>query len=143
MGSSVSTLVAGVEQQLADQVQRLLRAGGDEHVVGRDLDPVARHVPHQQLAQREVALGGAVLQRGAAVLARARAAAAASTSASGNTSGAGSPPAKEMISGFSVSLSSSRIAELVTPLGALGEAVRPGRLGVSLGQSSLPWSLLL
>jgi hypothetical protein len=38
---------------------------------------------------------------------------ARSTSAKGNTSGAGSPPAKEMTSGFSVSLSSSRMTELV------------------------------
>ena len=38
---------------------------------------------------------------------------AASTSANGNTSGAGSPPANEMTSGFSVSLSSSRMTELV------------------------------
>ena len=55
-------LVAGVDQQPADQIQRLLRPGGDQHVLGMGEDAVARHMLHDQLTQRQVALGGAVLE---------------------------------------------------------------------------------
>ncbi len=55
--------VAGVDHDLADQVQRLLRTTGDEHVFRRGLDTVAGHVGHDPLAQRPEAFGGAILQR--------------------------------------------------------------------------------
>src|SRR5271157_1366113 len=55
--------IATVDEQLGDEVQRLLRAGGDEDVVHGCEDAVARQLPHNQLAQRKVAFCGAVLQR--------------------------------------------------------------------------------
>ena len=57
----------GVDQHLGDQVQRLLRACGDEHLGGV-------HVPWQKvgnrLAQGGVAFAGGVLQGGSAVVAQ-------------------------------------------------------------------------
>ncbi|MNV43274.1 hypothetical protein D3C71_1349840 [compost metagenome] len=55
----------GVDQHLGDQVQRLLRASGDEHLVGI-------HIPGQEvrdgLAQRAIPFAGGVLQGGGAVI---------------------------------------------------------------------------
>jgi hypothetical protein len=58
--------IAGVDEETADQVEPLLRARGDHHVRRLHPDPVARHLAHEQLAQRHVALGCGVLQRGLA-----------------------------------------------------------------------------
>jgi len=56
--------VAGIEKDLADEVQRLLRAGGDQHLVGRNLDPVPLPVARRDpLAQRRKTLGGRILER--------------------------------------------------------------------------------
>ncbi len=43
--------------------QRLLRASGDENILGFDLDAVTGQVPRDHFAQWFIALGGAVLQR--------------------------------------------------------------------------------
>jgi hypothetical protein len=51
---------AGVEEDLADDVEGLLRAAGDENVVGFDDDAIARRMPGDHFAQRPIALGGAV-----------------------------------------------------------------------------------
>jgi len=56
--------VALVNQNFAEQVEPLLAAGHDLHVRGGDAV-----TPSNPLAQRQVALGGRVLQRGGAVLA--------------------------------------------------------------------------
>ncbi len=60
--------VARVHEELADEVEPLLRARGDHDVRGLHLDAVARHVPHQELAQRQVAFGGRVLEGRLALL---------------------------------------------------------------------------
>ena len=54
--------IAGVDQQLADEVERLLGTGGDHDVLGLRLDAVAGSVPRDHLAQRLVTFGGAILQ---------------------------------------------------------------------------------
>jgi hypothetical protein len=65
-GAFHNHLVAGVDEGFAQQVQRLLAAGGDDQPVGlQALDALAGHEGGQLFAQRVVALGGAVLQRGA------------------------------------------------------------------------------
>ena len=57
-------LVARVDQRLAQQVQRLLAAGGDDQLLGRQIGhALARHERGQLLAQGVVALGRTVLQR--------------------------------------------------------------------------------
>ena len=62
-------LVTGTDQGLAQQVQRLLAAGGDDEVLGcHALRALAGHELAELLTQRLVALGGAVLQRGAGLL---------------------------------------------------------------------------
>ena len=68
MGASSEDAVAAIDQQLADQIERLLRAGGDEDIVGAGDDAVAGKVAGNHLAQRLIAFGGAVLQRLGAVL---------------------------------------------------------------------------
>src|SRR6218665_3032653 len=68
-GAFDDDFVAGVDQRLAQQVQRLLAAGGDDQVLGADVQGgLAGHEGGQLLAQRLVALGGAVLQGRAGVL---------------------------------------------------------------------------
>lgn len=63
-------LVAGVDQGLADQVERLLAAGGDDQLVRRHDSALGRHEGAELLAQRLVAFGGAVLQRRAGLFAQ-------------------------------------------------------------------------
>ncbi len=55
--------VAGVDEDPGDQVERLLGADGDDHVVGPGLDALQAHDVADLLAQVRVALAGAVLQR--------------------------------------------------------------------------------
>ena len=55
--------IAAIDEQLGDQVQRLLRPRGDQHVIDAGHDSVARHVPDDVLAQRTIAFGRPVLQR--------------------------------------------------------------------------------
>ncbi|OQA38150.1 MAG: hypothetical protein BWY52_03295 [Chloroflexi bacterium ADurb.Bin325] len=59
--------VAGVDQHLADQIQRLLSAAGDQHVARLGPDAVAGHAVADEAAQGRVALGRPVLQGGRAV----------------------------------------------------------------------------
>ena len=61
-------MIAGIDEDLADEIERLLRAAREEDVVGVDPHAQAAGVPRDHLAQGPVALGGAVLQRAAAVL---------------------------------------------------------------------------
>ncbi len=55
--------VAGVDQRLADQVDRLLAAGGDDHVVGVGEHPLGAHHLDDAVDGLAEALGRAVLQR--------------------------------------------------------------------------------
>ncbi len=55
--------VAGREEQAADEVERLLRARGDEDVVDGAGDAARRHRLHEEPAQRRIALARRVLQR--------------------------------------------------------------------------------
>ena len=54
--------VATIDEQFGDQVERLLRAGGDHHVLGLRLDSVSGGMAGNHLAQRFVTFGGAILQ---------------------------------------------------------------------------------
>ena len=61
--------VAGVDEQLCHIVQALLAAGGENDVVGGGVDGVLGfHAFHDLFPQGQVALGGAILQGGAALL---------------------------------------------------------------------------
>ncbi len=60
--------IPGIDKQLADQVECLLRAGSDQDVLHLRLDLVARHVVRNQFAQRPVTLGFPVLQGGSRLL---------------------------------------------------------------------------
>ena len=60
--------VAGVAEHPGDQVDRLLRADGDHHVVGVRLDPLEPHHLGDLLAERGHPLAGAVLHRLGAVV---------------------------------------------------------------------------
>ncbi len=68
-GSFDEDAVSAIDEQFADQVERLLRTGGDEDVVGIGLDAVASDVAGDHLAQRLIALGRSVLQGLSSVLA--------------------------------------------------------------------------
>ena len=61
--------VAGVEEELGDQLERVLRSGGDDDVVDARVDALERHDVEDLLAQPRAALSGAVLQGDGAVLA--------------------------------------------------------------------------
>ena len=56
--------IAGVDEDPGHQVERLLRPGGHDNVVRMCGDPLERHDLKDLLAQRGVALSGAVLQSG-------------------------------------------------------------------------------
>ncbi len=58
--------VARVAEHPGDQVERLLRAGGDHDVVGVRADALLGHHRADRLAQSGITLPGAVLQRGGA-----------------------------------------------------------------------------
>jgi hypothetical protein len=60
--------VTRIDKQLADQVQCLLRAGGNQNVLGLGFDAVPRCMAGDHFAQRLVALGRPILQRRAGVL---------------------------------------------------------------------------
>ena len=60
--------VAGVEEDAGDQVERLLAADGDHHVVRRAGDADQRHHVADLLAQPRIALAGAVVQRDGALV---------------------------------------------------------------------------
>ena len=60
--------VARVDEDRGDQVERLLGARGDHHVVRVRVNALERHDLGDVLAQRLVALARAVLQRHLAVL---------------------------------------------------------------------------
>ncbi len=96
-----------VDEHLGHQVQALLRAGGDQDLVGR-------HVPGQEirhgLAQRQVALARGVLQRGGSVVAQHRRAGLREV-IDREGLGEGRPPARLMMPGFSVTFRISRITE--------------------------------
>ena len=56
-------LVAGRDQRFAQQIQRLLAAGGDDQLLGGHIGgPLAGHEGRELLTQRLVAFGGTVLQ---------------------------------------------------------------------------------
>jgi hypothetical protein len=90
--------VAGVEEALGDQLQRLLAADGDDQVVGVRRDALVVHDLDQQLAQLRAALAAAVLQRGRAGVADHRAT-TSSTASRSSAEVSGIPPAKDTISG--------------------------------------------
>ena len=61
---------ARVDQNFGHQVQALLRAGGDQHLVGADRHALLFQVVRHPVAQGAVAFAGGVLQGAAAVLAQ-------------------------------------------------------------------------
>ena len=54
--------IAGIDEDLADQVERLLRARRDHHVLGVGVDALVGHQRDQPLAERQVTLSAGVLQ---------------------------------------------------------------------------------
>ena len=54
--------VAAIDEQLGDQVQRLLRTRSDQHVIDAGQNSIARHVRDDVLAQRPIAFRRPVLQ---------------------------------------------------------------------------------
>ncbi len=60
---------ACIDQNFGDQVQALLAAGGDQHLVGADVHALFEQVLCHPLTQWGVALAGGVLQGGFAILA--------------------------------------------------------------------------
>jgi hypothetical protein len=99
VGDSTATRAAGVDQHLADQVQPLLRAGGDEHLRRIGLQALRAQLGRHPLAQRAEAFAGGVLQRLARRLAQ-HAAAGLAHRLHRKALGAGSPPASEITPGF-------------------------------------------
>ena len=59
---------ARVDQDFGHQIQALLRAGGDEHLVGADIHALFFQVMRHPVAQRAIAFAGGVLQGAAAIL---------------------------------------------------------------------------
>ena len=55
--------IAAIDEQLGDEVQRLLRPRSDQHVIDACQDSVTRHVADDVLAQRTIAFRRPVLQR--------------------------------------------------------------------------------
>ena len=102
---------AGVDQHLADQVEALLRAGGDQHLRRR-----RRRRPCAPARRRPIRAAGRSLRsrRTAALRADGRAARARRASriaSTGKVSGEGRPPASEMMPGRSVTFRISRMID--------------------------------
>ena len=130
--------VAGVAEDPGDQVDGLLGADRDHDVVGVGLDALEPHHVADLLAQRRVALAGAVLhrrrRRGRAI----RSPIALPTTSSGSPEMFGMPPASETTSGRLATANSARISEAVMPLRARGVPVDVvGRDGCCLRWISL------
>ena len=103
--------VAGVDQRLADEVDDLLAAGRDEHVLGVDRRVLGGHHlgdarPWRRPCPRSARTGARGRRPSAAIFA-----VSAASDSAGNVEVSGSPPASEMTSGRSVIAMRSRIAE--------------------------------
>lgn len=125
--------VAGFEQGGGEERECLLRAGGDEDVVGVGGQPAGRGAGGEGGPQGGFALGRGVLQSRAGVSARTSRYAAAMPSAS-KSSGAGSPPAKLITSGRAVTARMSRTGE---PPIDRARAASGGREAVAAGTFSV------
>src|SRR6266487_2116165 len=55
-------VVAAVDEQPPDEIQRLLRAGSDQNVISRDLHSVTSCMSRDHLAQRRISFSRTVLQ---------------------------------------------------------------------------------
>src|SRR6266508_270868 len=55
-------VVAAVDKQPSNKIQRLLGAGGYQNIVGRHLHSVTSRMPRDHLAQRRISFSRAVLQ---------------------------------------------------------------------------------
>lgn len=103
--------VAGIDEEIRQVRKALLGTGGDEDFVFRTVDEEGFLHPFTDvLAQGQIAFGRTVLD-GARPSLSMTAFVACRSSSIGKSSGAGRPPAKEIISGFVVSFKSSRISE--------------------------------
>ena len=60
--------ISRIDQQFAEQIERLLRTGCDQHIVRAGLDSMACNLVGNELAQGRVSLGFAVLQGRSRVL---------------------------------------------------------------------------
>ncbi len=56
-------VVTLIDEQPSEQIERLLRAGGDQDIISSDVDAIAHRVTGDHLAQRTIAIGGSILQR--------------------------------------------------------------------------------
>jgi hypothetical protein len=61
-------MVARVDKDFANQVERLLRSGSDQDILRIYFDVITRRMPGDLLAQWEITFGGAILQRQGAVV---------------------------------------------------------------------------
>ena len=100
-----------VDQHLAQQIQRLLGAAGDEDVVRIDLHAVAGQIAVGDVLAQRAKPSVAAYCRAAAPCSRSTSWQAWSMALTGNRCGLGRPPAKEMISGLAATLRISRMKE--------------------------------
>jgi len=63
-------VIARIQKHLANEIERLLRAGRNHYVLGVRFDSIARHIGGNQFAKRFVTLGGAILQSMSTLLAK-------------------------------------------------------------------------
>ena len=114
---------ARIDERLAEQVERLLRAGRDQHLRRARCS-----------ARRSIRAAAGSLRSlywsAAAGASRSTRSAAARMRSAGNVAGAGRPPANEMTSGRSVTFRISRMAETVS-LRARSESCQCGGCGRS------------
>ena len=103
--------VAGVEQDAAQQVDRLLPAGRDDQLAGARLGAALRHQRGERVAQLVDALGRPVLQRARPRSRRRRPRSAPCSRSAGKARVSGRPPASEITSGRAVTAMRSRMAD--------------------------------
>ena len=116
--------VAGVDQRLRDQVDHLLPAGRDDHVVGVGAHALRRHhLDDAAPSSRRIPRSARTAARWRTTRARSRSISAANVSG-GKVEVSGRPPASEITSGRAVIAIRSRIADERIWLRALGE--QPG-----------------
>ena len=102
--------VAGIDQHAADQVERLLPAGGHDQLAGADQRAVLGHQVGDRVAQLVETLGGAVLE-GARAVVGGHVVDQLRSRSGGKAFVSGRPPASEITSGRDVIAIRSRMAD--------------------------------
>ena len=106
--------ISWIDEELGDNVNGLLRTGGDDDILGVGVDAFELHDLGNLLTQTRKSLPVTVLKRSSPILADHRAVASASRSR-GKSLRLGIPPARETTSGRAATAKSDRVSEARKP----------------------------